>query len=66
MAKDDFVFMAMTCLSRHPGAGRDPVATTLVQASWLLDSGLRRNDGQERDSNLTPHQIRSSGTLNWL
>jgi hypothetical protein len=29
---------------RHPGAGRDPVATTLAHATRLLDSGLRRND----------------------
>ena len=29
---------------RHPGAGRDPVAITLVQAIPSLDSGLRWND----------------------
>jgi hypothetical protein len=29
--------------ARHPCAGRDPVATTPVQAA-PLDSGLRRND----------------------
>jgi hypothetical protein len=36
-----------TCQARHPGAGRDPVTTTLIQALRLLDSGLRRNDERE-------------------
>jgi hypothetical protein len=40
---------ATTSPARHPGAGRDPVATTLVQAARQMDSGLRRNDEQKRD-----------------
>jgi hypothetical protein len=31
---------------RHSGAGRNPVATTLIQAIRLLDPGLRRDDEQ--------------------
>jgi hypothetical protein len=37
----------MTYRARHPGEGRDPVTTTLAQATQSLDSGLRRNDGQK-------------------
>jgi cyclic beta-1,2-glucan synthetase len=38
--------------SRHPGEGRDPVTITPARAARSLDSGLRRNDGQERGGDM--------------
>ncbi len=51
---------ATTSPARHPGAGRDPVAITPVQAIRLLDSGLRRND--ERGCGIGTSHVEPQGS----
>jgi hypothetical protein len=57
-ARGDFVSGSDHLPARHPGAGRDPVATTPAQAARLLDSGLRRNDEQKHEADMRCTRLR--------